>query len=156
MMQESAPSRSRKPTARRSAESSAQRERTRARFSSPGLIVRTRKIAVRVSGAETGCETAAARADAWVLMGSDAIRIQLAGDGRKSLPKVPLVHGQSAGVTAYQRWSSNNQDSLRQSIKPRRRGSRPEKEVSRSPASNLRQLGTVLQRLTAEAVLWPH
>src|SRR5215472_19070355 len=78
-MQERAPSGARKPTARRSAERSAQSERTRARFPSPGLILTTRKIASFVSGAETGCETATAGADAWALMGLDAIAILLLG-----------------------------------------------------------------------------
>src|SRR5215468_1713880 len=81
MMQERASSRARKLTARISAERSAQRERTEARFSLPGLIVTTRKIAARVSGEETVCETVTAGADA--LMRSDAIRIQPAATGRK-------------------------------------------------------------------------
>jgi len=50
-------SRSRNSTARISAESSAQNERTAARLSGPGFMVTTRKIAARVSGADTGCET---------------------------------------------------------------------------------------------------
>src|ERR1700751_5969314 len=67
MMQEREPSRARKPTARRSAERSAQRERTEARFSSPGLIVRTRKMEAFVSGGETSCEMVADGADTWTL-----------------------------------------------------------------------------------------
>ena len=58
MTQESRPSMSRNPTARTSAARSAQKERTVARFSVPGLTVMTRKIAARVSGAATGCATA--------------------------------------------------------------------------------------------------
>jgi hypothetical protein len=51
-------------------------------ISSPGLILTTRKIAVFVSGAETGCETATAD-DALELMKSDAIGILAAGLGRR-------------------------------------------------------------------------
>src|SRR6516162_2827236 len=93
-MQERAPSTSRKPTARRSAERSAQRERTGARFSSPGLIVSTRKIAARVSGVAMDCETAAG-ADVWALVGSDAIGSQPAGAGRKSPSKSPARPGRN-------------------------------------------------------------
>src|SRR5262249_27970869 len=104
MMQERAPSRARKPTARRSAERVAQRERTWARFSSPGLIVTTRKIVAFVSGEETSCETTTAGTASWALIGSDAIGIQPVRarrnstfeklscpqviSGRDSLPKV--------------------------------------------------------------------
>src|SRR5579862_5558832 len=55
MMQESVPSMFRKPTERTSAERSAQRERTRAPHSSPGLMVTTRKIAALVRADETSC-----------------------------------------------------------------------------------------------------
>src|SRR6202034_4013407 len=55
--QESPASRSRNSTARTRPAKSAQNERTAAEFSSPGLIVTTRKIAARVSGADTGCAT---------------------------------------------------------------------------------------------------
>src|SRR5262245_29668349 len=99
MMQERSSSAARKPTARRSAERSAQSERTGARFSSPGLIVTTRKIAARVSGEETVCETATAGADARGLMGSDAIRIQPAAAGRKSaFPQDNPMKGQPTKV----------------------------------------------------------
>ena len=73
MMQERAPSRARKPTARRSADRSGQRERTWVRLSSPGLIVTTRKIATFVSGEETSCGRLKA-ADARVVRESEAIR----------------------------------------------------------------------------------
>src|ERR1700745_257543 len=82
-MQETAASMSRNPTARTSAERSGQKESTFARFSSPGLMVTTRKIAERVSGEETSCETAASGADGGALMGSDGIGVQLATAGSK-------------------------------------------------------------------------
>src|ERR1700751_4193534 len=83
MMQETALSMSRNPTARTSPERSAQKERTLARFSSPGLMVTTRKIAERVSGEETSCETAVSGADGGALMGSDAIGVQPAAADSK-------------------------------------------------------------------------
>ncbi len=58
MTQESPPSRSRNSTARNSAASSPQNDRRAARLSDPGLTVTIRKIAARVSGAETACGTA--------------------------------------------------------------------------------------------------
>ena len=53
-------SRSRNSTARIKAGRSAQNDRTAVRLSGPGFIVTTRKIAARVSGADTGCATAIA------------------------------------------------------------------------------------------------
>src|SRR5580698_8630926 len=96
MMQERAPSRARKPTERRRAERSALRERTAARFSSPGLMVTTRKIAAGVSGEETSCEMP----DACALMVSVAIRIQPAETGRR-IPE----HWGLTEATDYQRWA---------------------------------------------------
>ena len=58
--QERPASRSRNSTARINARRSAQNDRTAARLSGPGFIVTTRKIAARVSGADTGCATAIA------------------------------------------------------------------------------------------------
>ena len=58
MTQERPPSKSRNSTARNSAARSPQNERTVARLSKPGLIVATRKIAARVSGAATACAMA--------------------------------------------------------------------------------------------------
>ena len=57
--QERPASRSRNSTARTRSAKSAQNERTAPRLSSPGFIVTTRKIAARVSGADTGCATTA-------------------------------------------------------------------------------------------------
>src|SRR5690348_4777263 len=73
-MQDNPPSRLRKPTPRRSAERSAQRERTVARCSSPGSIVTTRKIALFVSGDETSCGRVKAAA-ACAVCESDAISV---------------------------------------------------------------------------------
>src|SRR5580658_9397094 len=98
MMQETAPSRSRNPTARTTPERSAQKDRTAARFSSPGLMVTTRKIAERVSAEETSCETASSGADAGALMGSDAIAIQPATAGRKSDLLCPSVSRKIRGT----------------------------------------------------------
>ncbi len=58
--QERPASRSRNSTARINARRSAQNDRTAARLSGPGFIVTIRKIAARVSGADTGCATAIA------------------------------------------------------------------------------------------------
>src|SRR5262249_52997982 len=55
--QERPASRSRNSTARINPARSAQNDRTTARLSGPGFIVTTRKIAARVSGADTGCAT---------------------------------------------------------------------------------------------------
>ena len=75
MTQDRFSSASRKPTARMSAARSAHSDLTAAQLSAPGLMVTTRKIAVRVSGALTGCgiglELPAAPG---VLIGSDSIR----------------------------------------------------------------------------------
>ena len=54
MMQDKLPCWSRVPTARSSAERSAQSERTAVRAATPGLIVTTKKIAALVRGATTG------------------------------------------------------------------------------------------------------
>src|SRR5215470_1499573 len=88
-MHESAASRSRNPTARTSPERSAQNDSTLARFFSPGLMVTTRKIAQRVSGEETSCETAVSGADSGALMGSDAIGIQQPLPGEYRVPFAP-------------------------------------------------------------------
>src|ERR1700730_5037123 len=58
--QERPASSSRNSTARINAGRSAQNDRTAARLSRPGFIVTTRKIAARVSGADTGCARAIA------------------------------------------------------------------------------------------------
>src|SRR5262249_27425835 len=50
-------SRSRNSTARINPPTSAQNDRTAELFSGPGFIVTIRKIAARVSGADTGCAT---------------------------------------------------------------------------------------------------
>ena len=57
---ESRASRSRNSTARTNAARSARNDRTAARSCGPGLMVTMRKIAARVSGADTGCGTATA------------------------------------------------------------------------------------------------
>src|SRR5262245_51072693 len=57
MTQDRPGSMSRNSTARNSAERSPQNDRRIARLSAPGLTVTTRKIAARVSGADTGCGT---------------------------------------------------------------------------------------------------
>ena len=59
MMHDSPASMSRNPTARTSPERSAHSVRRVARFSVPGLMLTTRKIAARLSGANTACGTAA-------------------------------------------------------------------------------------------------
>src|SRR6516164_2932442 len=56
--QERLASRSRKSTARISAGRPPHNDRTASRLLGPGFIVATRKIAARVSGADTGCGTA--------------------------------------------------------------------------------------------------
>src|SRR5262249_18010072 len=67
-MHDNPPSRERKPTLRRSPERSAHNDSTASRFSSPGLMASTRKIADLVSGPETGCEIfAASGVDTWGL-----------------------------------------------------------------------------------------
>src|SRR5262249_1188604 len=94
MMQERDPSSARKPTARRSAERSAQSESAGARFSSPGFIVTTRKIAAFVRGEETDCGTARTAADGWALMGSEAIGIfTCRGRDEITFREVPLTGG---------------------------------------------------------------
>src|SRR5215468_11527779 len=98
MMQDAAASMSRNPTARTSAERSAQKESALTRFSPPGLMVTTRKIAERVSGEETSCETGSSGADAGALMGSDAIGIcrRLPTENRSSSDR--YVHGAIRGI----------------------------------------------------------
>ena len=91
--------------ARRNAERSAQRERIRPRFSSPGLILATRKIALLVSGVETGCETTAADAVAGALMGSDAIGVLDAEAGRRLPFRNPLKTGHS--IQRKCRWENS-------------------------------------------------
>src|ERR1700757_604733 len=88
MTQESPPSRSRNSTARTSAESSPQSERTVARFSEPGLSVATRKIAARVSGAATACARAGdLPATSCVFVGSGFIGRRLCvGQAASELP----------------------------------------------------------------------
>jgi len=48
-------------------------------------MVTTKKIAARVRGEETDCETAATGADIWAWIGSDTIGIQPVRAGRKPL-----------------------------------------------------------------------
>src|ERR1700746_674679 len=65
---------SRNPIARNTAARSPHSDRTAATLSSPGLIVTTRKIAVRVSGAATSCGFALeVPAAAGMLIGSDSL-----------------------------------------------------------------------------------
>ena len=74
MTQERPPSMSRNSTARTSAARSPQNDRMVARPSGPGLMVTTRKMAARVSGAATGCATRRVLpATSDVLVGTDAI-----------------------------------------------------------------------------------
>src|SRR5262249_23606022 len=62
------------PTARNSAARSPHNDRTAATLSSPGLIVATRKIAARVSGAASGCGTALGLPAApGVIIGSNSV-----------------------------------------------------------------------------------
>src|SRR5215472_9485371 len=74
MTQERFWSASRNPTARNSAARSPHSDRTAATLSSPGLIVTTRKIAARVSGAATSCGFALeVPAAAGVFIGSNSV-----------------------------------------------------------------------------------
>jgi len=66
-------------------------------------MVKTKKIAARVRGEETGWETVAAVADGWALMGSDVMGIQPVEAERNRLRKNAPPHRRViGGPTAYQ------------------------------------------------------